>query len=323
MLRIMKNDWKRMLVQKGYLIAAVILTVCAVGAVILLTGRVEAKENIAVVQSDVSEKLAEAPGFRITYLKKEPPLSELIMNRYDGVAVRKEDGGYEINTIKNNAVKEELQRFLSNPSGYRNGNRNERRIGTNIIGYMMMFLLMQGALYARLFAEDKEKHMLERVAAAPLPFRAYLAGHGIFIWFLIVIPSFAVVAVSRLLGAAVGFTLLQYALLIGILAFLAVAFALFLNSFFCVADTANMIGSSAIVLTTILAGSFYSFSKEDTLFNRLLHILPQKDFMDFTDALEKGSLAIKADFQLGYVLLLSIVLFAVAVVKTRSDYVYK
>ncbi|MBC3798137.1 hypothetical protein [Acetobacterium tundrae] len=63
-----------------------------------------------------------------------------------------------------------------------------------------------------------------------------------------------------------------------------------MNSFFDVADTANMLGSSIIVLTSVLAGSFCSLSKEATLFDKLIHLLPQKDFINFIDALEKAVL---------------------------------
>ncbi len=323
MLRMMNNNWKRLMADKGYLILSVFLTICAVLAAIFFNNKLEAKSNIAVVQSTEAAEIASSPYFRITYLEKIPPMSLLMQNRYDAIVIRKDNESFEINTIKNDTIKEEIERFLNNPTDYKYMNPNVRKIGTNIIGYMMMFILLQGVLYSKLFAEDKEKHMLERVASSPIPFRSYLAGHGSFIGLLIFIPSFLVVAVAKIFGFTIGFSLFHYAMLIGIMSFLSVAYALFLNSFFCVADKANMIGSSTVMLTTILAGSFYSFSKDKTLFNDILHVLPQKDFINFADALEKGNMSAKISMQLSYIILLSLALFVVAVIKTRRDYVYK
>ena len=323
MLKIMKNNWNRLMQEKGYLITALVLTICSMGAAILLTSNTEMKGNIAVVINHTAEKLDSSPYFNITYLEKEPPMSQLLQNRYDAVVTINNDGSYEINTIKNKEFKDDLQGFLTNPSGFTITNNKARKIGTNILGFMMMFLLMQGALYARFFAEDKEKHMIERVSMSPTRFGTYLLGNSFYIWLLIFVPSFAVIGIAKLCGIAVGFSILQYILLIGLVAMLSVAFSLLINSFFCVSDTANMLASSIIVLTSLLAGSFYSITKEDTFINKLIHIFPQKDFINFADALEKGTISTSTSLQISYVILLSISMFAIAVFKTKRDYIYK
>lgn len=198
----------------------------------------------------------------------------------------------------------------------------ERKTGTNIIGYMMMFLLMQGVLYARLFSEDKEKHMIERVLVSPIAFRNYLLGHAIFIMSIILIPSFIVIAGAKIISANIGFSLMQYAGLLLVLSMLSTAFSLFLCSLFNGADTTNMIGSAFLVLTSILAGSFYSFSKNRVIFNKILHILPQKDFINYADALEKGNISINTNLQFTYVIALTAALFVFSILKTRKDYIY-
>ncbi|MHB8062238.1 MAG: ABC transporter permease [Ruminiclostridium sp.] len=322
MLSILRNDWKRLLEEKAYLFVAIALTICSVGAAILLTNNIEVKGNIAVIGENVKSSLSNSPYFNITVLDERPKKSQLVQNQYDAVLNLKNDGSISVETIKSDDFKEEIYKLLENPESYIPNEDTARHIGTNIIGYMMMFLLIQGALYARLFAEDKEKHIIERIAMSPIAFRNYIFGHGLFMLLLVFLPSYSVVLVAKIFGIAVGFSLLQYAGLIGVLSLLATTFALFLNSFFCVADTANMLGSSLIVLTSILAGSFYSFSKNEALFNKILNILPQKDFINYVDALEKGHLSGKIELQLGYVLVLSVIFFLIAVFKTRKDYVY-
>lgn len=328
MLRVMKNNWNRLMKEKSYLIISVALTIFSVSLAIILTSKLEIKPNLAILGSERIEEFTAKESqwssyYDITYLEKEPPMSELVKGRFDAVISIKQDGTLNINTIKNEVFKKKLQSFLVNPENISNYNNEARKIGTNIIGFMMMFILMQGVLYARFFAVDKEKHMIERVAMSPIPFRKYLLGHGIFVWLIIIIPTYAVVAAAKFIGMEVGFSMLQYAMLLSLFTFFTISFALFINSFFCSADTANMLGSSIVVLTTVLAGSFYSITKKDTLFNQLLHALPQKDFLNFTDALEKGTLTNSISMQLGYVIVVSLIMLVFAIVKTNRDYVYK
>jgi ABC-2 type transport system permease protein len=329
MLAIIKNDWKRLWEEKIYILISMGLTICSVIAAIAITNVAEIKGNIALVvskQQFVSEtvsKFEQSPYFNVKVVEQEPPESELLQNRYDAIVVIKKDGTYEIKTIKSDETKSLLETALLNPATFVPNTDKERKIGTNIIGYMMMFLLLQGILYAKLYADDKEKHMIERVVTSPIAFWKYLAGHAVFMDAILFVPAYLVIVVAKLTGATIGFSLLTYAGLIVILTTLSVAFALFLNSFFSVADTANMLGSALITLTSILAGSFYSFAKEETLFDKLLHLLPQKDFINFVNALEKGNITRDISYQFVYIIILIAVFFAIAVIKTRKDYVYK
>ena len=328
MLVIFKNDWKRLMEEKLYLFISMGLTICAVVAAIVLTSSIETKGNIALIlpqNQSVIESVSQFTNsqyFNVSILETAPPKSELVQNRYDAVVTIGEDGAYKVETIKSDEIKAMIYAALENPNTFVPSMETTRKIGTNIIGYIMMFLLIQGVLYARFFAEDKEKHMIERVVMSPIAFRKYLFGHAAFIIAMIFVPTFCVMVVAQILGVAIGFSLIVYGVLIAVLAILSTSFALFLNSFFCVADTANMLGSSLVLLSTILAGSFYSFTKEETLFDRLIHILPQKDFIDFTNALEKGNLTGAIKIQFLYVIGLSVIFFFIAVIKTRKDYIY-
>jgi len=328
MLVILKNDWKRLMEEKLYLFVSMGLTICAVVAAIVLTSSIETKGNIALILpqnqeiSDSVTQFTKSQYFNVSILEMAPSKSELVQNRYDAIVTIDGNGAYSIETIKSDQIKTMIYATLENPNTFVPNMQSSRKIGTNIIGYMMMFLLIQGVLYAKLFADDKEKHLIERVIMSPIAFRKYLFGHAVFMIAMIAIPTFCVMTVAQILGVSIGFSLLTYGLLIGVLAILATSFALFLNSFFCVADTANMLGSSSVLLSTILAGSFYSFAKEESLFDKLIHILPQKDFIDFTNALEKGNLTSTIKLELLYVIGLSVVFFAIAVIKTRRDYIY-
>jgi ABC-2 type transport system permease protein len=312
--------------EKGYLITSILLTFCAVVAAIALTNKVEVRGNIAFVTKEIATEenvalFSENKYFTVTILEDEPAKSELLFHRYDAI-VSVKDGKYEIESIKGDEFKAQLSEALQHPESFVPDTSKERGIGANIIGFMMMFLLMQGILYARLFAQDKEKHMIERVAMSPIAFSEYLLGHTMFIMLLIFVPAFVVVVFAKIVGISIGFTLIQYAGLIGCLALLSTTFALFLNSLFCVVDTANMLGSSIVVLTSMLAGSFYSFAKSNDIFNQILYILPQKDFINFMNAIEKGTVSGNIKLQFIYVMTLSCLFLVFACLKTRRDYVH-
>ena len=331
MLRVMKNNWNRLMEMKAYIFISMLLTIISVSAAIFLTTKAEVKGNIAVVISSEANQQqlkndfskVNTGFFHIEFMDKAPQLSKLVQGGYDAVITVKDKANYQITTLKSEDFKKALVNFMEHKSVKADSFGESRKVGTNILGYMLMFLLMQGILYARFFAEDKEKHMIKRVAMSPISFISYIAGHGAFVFLLTLLPSFAIVVAAKLIGMNVGFSLPMYFVLIGVAALLATTFALFLNSFFCDADTANMVGSSAIVLTSILAGSFYSFSKGDNLFDKFTNIFPQKYYMNFVNVLEKGNVTANNKLQFTYVLLLSVLFFLVAVLKTRSEYLGK
>lgn len=201
------------------------------------------------------------------------------------------------------------------------GSQEIRQVGTNIIGYMMMFLLMQGILYGRMFAEDKEKHLMERIAVSPVSFGRYLAGQAIFIWTLVFVPSFIMVCIAKLAGENTGFTLGQFAFLIALGSLLSTCLALFIHSFFKTADTGNMAGSCVAVLTSVLSGTFYDLGAGNTWVDKVLYLMPQKNLMRFADIWEKGKLNPDAVTSLIYVIIISVVFISIGMLKTRKDYV--
>lgn len=320
MLNIIRNDWYRMKEQKLYLAVAVGLTICSVLLAIVLTGRLEPKLHLAVVKGSLT--IPENKSIRITEVDEEPPVSSLIQGQFDGIVSWGMDKKMEIRTAKGSAFQKKIRTLLEGRNQDPLVQEPSRKIGTNITGYMLMFLLMQGVLYARLFAEDREKRQIERVVCSPIAFGSYLAGHGLFIWLLIFLPSFLAVWAARLWGTDIGFTLWQYGVLIGLMSLLAVCFALCLNSFFHSVDTANMVGSCLVVLSSVLAGSFYDMAGSDGFLGKLLYLLPQKGWMLFVDDWEKKSLNVHSLSGLIYVIISSLLLLAIGVIKTRRAYVF-
>jgi ABC-2 type transport system permease protein len=102
---------------------------------------------------------------------------------------------------------------------------------------------------------------------------------------------------------------------------LVTSFGLLLVALFEKSDSSNMVGSASAVLTSVLAGSFYSFDKGNKVLETFIKILPQKAFLSMSDSLEKG-LGISSWYLNGLYIAVAIFAFtAIAVVKTQKDYV--
>jgi ABC-2 type transport system permease protein len=321
MIGILKNNWYRIVSRKNYLLISVLLTVFSVSLAIYFTSQFQVKGNIALVTQSGAAPV-HSQSINITAVKTAPPLSDLVLNKYDAIVVDNGSGNYSIQTIKNEKDKAMFLSALQNPASFHPAADDERGAGTNILGFLIMFVLIEGVLYMMLFAEDREKRLAERIATSPVSFYRYLLSHCLFVFLILYLPTYAVIAAAKLIGFRVGFTLVQYALLLAVLCALSVAFSLFINSLFKVAETANQLGSSLVTLTTILAGSFYSFSKENTVFDAMIRILPQKDFISFTQALENGKLTSAANMQIGYVIVLTAAFFFFSILLNKRDYIY-
>jgi ABC-2 type transport system permease protein len=196
---------------------------------------------------------------------------------------------------------------------------NARGVGVNIVGYMMMFLLIISVSNLFAFAEDKEQGQLRRIAAAPISFVWYLGVQYIYC-FSLLIPEYLMLIIIKLCGGNIGFSLGEYAILMGLLALLGISFGLLLHTFIQKPDNANMLGNSVAVLTSILAGSFYSFTKENSFFDHMIELVPQRQLMNLAFKFQNNTLGIH-ERSILYILVVSLVLFVVSVISLRNQYV--
>lgn len=317
---ILKNDLYRLLEEKYRMILMQVLIAGAIIIAIIMSSRTVTAGNIALISYD-GDEITSSPYLNVTILDKTPPLSELVTNKYDAVVTFSGDS-YDIQTIKSTNFKSALEAVLADPSGYHEDTLSSRGTATNILGYMVMFILMQGVFLMYLFAEDKEKKQITRISASPISFTGYLFAHNLFAFLSIFIPTLVTLfIVSTIMGADLGMGFVQYTLLIGLLCALATTFSLFLNSLFKIGDSANMSGSAIVVLTSILAGSFYSFEKNNALLETIITVLPQKSFLTVTQAVESGSISKSVLLHISYLIMLILAFFIFAVIKTRQEYI--
>jgi len=319
MINILKNDFRRMLCHKKNVMLTLFMTICMVSFAIYFTSTLQVMGNVAVVSSEKIDTQGLEQYYKITYLDEKPMTSELIENRYDAVIINSADG-IKVETIKSDEFKNTLLNALANPSDFKPKTDEIRGIGTNIIGYLIMILMMQGNLYMEYFAEDKEKKLIEKISVTPIAFFNYLLAHCIYVFLMMFIPSFCVISIASLFGIQIGFSLVEFAGIIALLCLLSEAIGLFFNTVFNSVESANMIGSAAIILTSILGGTFYSYSHTNKIMNFIVDLLPQKNFISFVSSAETGNFGSVALYQFGYCVLIIIMFFVVSILINSKKY---
>ncbi|WP_313431403.1 ABC transporter permease [Siminovitchia terrae] len=319
---VLKNNYYRMKSKKYYLMISIAMTMISIFSAVYFHAKLEVKGSIAVVTTN-KDTVFQSDYFTFTILDKELPRYQLMLGKYDGEIIEKGDGEFEIVTIKNHDVRKILEEIVKKPYGYTPPLPDARGIGTNILGFLILFILLQCVLFMFMLAEDMERKQIERMAVAPISFFSYVLSHFIFTFALVFIPAFSILAVMKGFGFAMGFSLWQYALLLALLCMLGIAFSMFLISLVKVSDTANMIGSSIVTLTTILSGSFYSFEKGNKMLEKIIWVLPQKDYLSFVQGLESGKAVSAMLPQLSYCLVILLVFFTFSVIKIKNDYVLR
>ncbi|MCL1792284.1 MAG: ABC transporter permease [Oscillospiraceae bacterium] len=318
---VLLNNLRRLSEHKTRIIMFFVLTVGAVAAAVFFNTQSDIAGHIAVV-SESNMVIPHTQYLNMTALEKEPPMSELAAGKYDAVIIFDGQGGYEIQTIKNDDFKNMLYALVRDPASFQAGEIGSREKGTNIFGFLMMFVLMQGISMTFVFAEDKDKKQIRRVAASPVSFSWYLCAHSLFAYLFLLVPTMAIILVVRyVFGIDIGFSTVEFFALTAILSALGTSFALFLVSMIKTGDSANMVGSAVVVLTSVLAGSFYSFDRGNKILETVIKILPQKAFLSMAELVEQGKSTSNWYHYGLYIAILTLFFFVTAVVKVRKDYV--
>jgi len=306
---IIKNNYLRALANKNQIIVVLLMSFFSILFAVYFTSKLEVKANIAVVTSQENFQM-DSKYIKFKILEKEPAKSELVMNKYDAIVFDRGNGKFDIKTLKSKSFEQMLRNALKDPSSFKPLKSERRGVGTNILGYLIMFILLQGLMFMNFFSEDKQIRTLKRVAISPASIGGFLVAHGLFNYIMVYIPTFLVLIISReVLKINIGFSYLQYTFLLGLITLLSTAFALFVSSIVEKVDNVSTAGATIIVLTSLLSGSFYSFNNKNVIFNGFVSLLPQKNFMSLVQGIEQGNSFVNYLPQFSYIIILSLALF--------------
>lgn len=318
MLSVLKNDYCRMLKRLPAVLIMTAVMLVSIVLAVYVTSAQQVKGHVALI-SQTNIAPASSKYLSVTVMKQEPPYSALVKHQYDAYVIDKGNGEYEIKTLKNDQLKTMIKSLLQNPNAAIPAQETDRGVGVNIVGFLMMFLLMETFMNLFTFADDKEQGQLARIVLSPVSLVGYLAAHCIYCLSMF-LPSYLMLVVIKAASFDIGFSLLQYALLLFLISILGISFALLLNTFFSKPDNAAMLGNSILVITSVLAGSFYSFSKDNRVLDWIIRILPQKQLLNLAQYMQNSNLFAQL-LPLCYVLVVSIVFFAISWYKLKRQFI--
>ena len=300
MITVMKQAFIRLKREKGSAVVYLVLSIASILVALYLSSLNPSLGSIAV-QSDTRPWKSNAQ-LRVTYVNEPIAMSRLVAQEQDAFVSVRKDGSLSITSVKSKGFQKELRQALQGHG-----------IGSTVIGFVMMFAIMQSLVYMMQYGEDRECHRMERILLSPVSFSAYLGGMLLFTIAAVMLPALGTLALCALAGVDIGFSLPMYAGLLGVLSLFATGFTFFLYTLFSRKDTANMLGSALAVLASILSGGFYEVAKQGGILDAIASVLPTKAILQMSESLE-GGLQHEAFVYAGVVLLWASVLFLAALV---------
>ncbi|GIP33193.1 ABC transporter permease [Paenibacillus sp. J2TS4] len=297
------NNIYRMISRIHYLFLSLGLTIAVMALAIFFTSQLEVEGRLAVV-GEPGHLPASVHEYRLESLEQVPPKSQLVRNKYDAVLIDQGNGHYTVETIKGDEFKLKLQQALEHP-GSPPPEEKRRGAAGQMLGFLTMIILMGGLLFMTFFPEDKRNGTFRRLAVSPVRIGSYMIAQCLFCFAIIYVPTYGlIIAAHLLLHIDIGLSLLSYGWLLGLLALLATAFAMFMTSWLEHNDNMLVLSGSLIVLTSLLSGSFYSFSPEGPM-KWVTAVLPQKQFLTAVEGLEQHVPVVEWGGSVLYLLILS------------------
>jgi len=318
---IFKNNFYRLLAKKPIILVAIVFVPLMIVGGVYFNSKMEAKANIAVVTSNKKLNMSNK-YMSMKVVKEKPTMSDLVLNKYDAVI---EDNGkynFKITTIKSDKLKKEIKIFLKNPNSVTkvSNSENKRGVGTSIIGFLIMIVLILEINLMLFYPEDRYFGTFKRILISPVSGSKYLMSQGVFDFLVAFVPTYAaVILVNAVFNVNIGFSYLQFAGLLALLMLLGTAFALFITSLIDDVDNAAMLGNAIILITSILSGTFYSFTDDNKILNTLVSVIPFKPYLTLVQGIENGKSLTNYYGELIYVLAVILVLFSLGTFITKRN----
>lgn len=318
---ILKNNLYRLLGKKIIIINAVIFIPLMIVGGVYFNAKMETKANVAVVSNNQKLNLSNK-YVNLKVVKEKPKMSELVLNKYDAIVEDKGMGNFKITTIKDDKLKSQIASLFKKSNSVTVGSSayTKRGVGTSIIGFLIMIVLILQINFMLFYPEDRDFGTFKRILIAPVSSSKYLVSQGIFDFLVAFIPTYvAVIGAKDIFNIDIGFSYLQLAGVLALLLIMGTAFALFITSIMDDVDNAAMLANAIIMITSILAGSFYSFTDDNKILDTIVTAIPFKGYLTLVQGIENGKGLSNYYGQLTYILGLSLVLFILGTFITKRN----
>lgn len=322
MISVMKNDWLR---TKNSFASIGVMFALIIGVIIVsytLDNRTSVFATVAVMKES-SEKI-DSQELKVVYVNKKPLNSELIKGTYDAFISYKDAKVFSIDTFKGKEFKSELLDILENHKNKDVNSKAKDRVGTRLLSYLLMFLLMASLTNMKLFSEEKEKKLFERIVTTPVSFSKVLLGHSVFAFLLIFLPTIiSIYAINLIFQKELGLSFMALSSLLSFICVFSTTLSLMITSLFKEGDKANMFGSLVIIITTMLSGSFFSFEGGNRWLTSIIQFLPQKRFLLLFKDVQTGQNLQVILPNIVYISAFTVLFFILSIIVTKRSYQLK
>ena len=320
MINIVKNNLHRALALSNYVILTMSITLALILGASFFTSQAQSLGSIAVI-GDIDELDRYKNQFEIHRLEEPPAMSEMVRNKYDAVLTKEQNGQYEVFTLRSEEFKVNLEQSFSGTLASTDIKLEARGTATNILGFLLMYILIQGIMFMKFFSEDKENGTFKRIVTGPVGIKGYLVSQFITTFLLIYIPTFTVLIFSKeILKIDLGLSYFCYSWLLTLIVFIAAAAAICITAFVEKEDNAMTLAGAIIVLTSLLSGAFYTIDHNNWIIKTFNSILPQTFVLRIVQGVEQELLASSYFPEIAYLLLTTMLLFTVGLWVCRKRF---
>lgn len=315
-----KNVFERSINRKFYLIFSLGSTIVAMLLAIYFTSKLSIGANIAFVTNSKNVNF-KSSVVQVDVLHEKIKESELFSGKYDAEVIDEGRGKFKIETFKSDKFKKAIQSFLIGDTNVKFDSTVKRGVGTNILGFMIMFLFIQAFLFMSLFIEDKQNGTFKRIATTPAGVIKYLMGYSLFNLTINFVPSFLVLLIEKyIFKVNIGFSIGTYICLLMLMSFMATAYSLLLCSLSENHDNCSMYSTTIVIATSLLSGNFYNINGKNYILNNIIKVLPQKNYLDIAVNIENGKAFSDSLAKLTYIIVFNLLLFVIGIMFTQRRF---
>lgn len=321
MITLFRNKFDRIIQKKAIVFVAVVLMPLMVIIAIFMSGSSGIKETIGYVGTE-QNALPICEQFTIVTLNKTPGISQLADGTYAAIVSRNQDDHYTVASLKSNRDMNAIKTLFAAgklPADYKGEDvkREERGIGTNILGFITMLVIIQSVAITGLYPEDRSLGTLQRIMTTTANTGSYLSSQLLFTFVSVYAPTYIAILLAKLcFGLELGYSLGMLALLLMILTLFATAFALFISTV--LRRNISLVTSAISIVTCILAGCFVPLSSTgNTILTAIGAVLPQSAYMDIVHGIEFGGNFANYSGDLLYILFCTGLFLTIAIVSGK------
>jgi ABC-2 type transport system permease protein len=169
---------------------------------------------------------------------------------------------------------------------------SQHRQSIQTLGYLVVFMLFSAVNLSGIILKEKENRTYQRLFAAPITARAYVAANVIVnVAVMLIQIAVTLLVMTRFFHMEPGIPAWKLFLLLGLFALVAVSLSLVTVALSSSSMAANGIQTMIIIPTCLVAGCLFPIGTMPASFQQIAHFLPQYWLLDTAQLMQQGEAA--------------------------------